>query len=413
MLNPKRICILTPGPIGSNPRSLKQALALVEHGYDVTVIAVRLSGKIDLDDESQFTWKQVNIDLRPRAKWYAFRSVQVMLEWLAWRLRSRSLMRLVSSPFTLPVAVAALKEKANLYIAHYPASLPAAATAARLYGGQLAYDAEDFHLGDFAEAPEFERYRFGVRAIEGGYLSRCSFVTAASPLIARAVADAYSCELPLSVLNCFPLSQGPERPPRGDATRAGPSVYWYSQTIGPHRGLEHAILALSMCKSRPHLYLRGLVSPGYQNEIQVLTRGLGISERIHFLAPIASQGLERAAASFDLGLCGEPGHTLNNNIALSNKLFGFILAGVPPLMSDTPAQVEFAVEAGIADLVYPRVDASYLANLIDSLLMDRQRLNELRERIWTLGRERYNWNIEQRQLLELVTRCVNPPLPHD
>lgn len=390
MLNAKRICILAPGPIGSNPRSLKQALALAEHGYDVTVVAVRLSGKIDLDDESRFTWKQVNVDLRARAIWYPLRSVQVVLEWFAWRLRSRSLMRFVASPFTLPLAAAALKEKADLYIAHYPASLPAAAIAARFYGGHLAYDAEDFHLGDFAEAPEFERYRFGVRSIEGGYLSRCSFVTAASPMIASAVAGAYGCALPSSVLNCFPLSHGPERQLCGGAGESAPSLYWYSQTIGPHRGLEHALLALSMCKSRPHLHLRGLVSPDYRNEIQVLAGGLGMSDRIHFLAPIASQHLERAAACYDLGLCGEPGHTPNNNIALSNKLFGFILAGVPPLMSDTPAQVKFASEAGISGLVYSRVDASSLANLVDSLLLNRQMLNDLRKRIWSLGRERYN-----------------------
>ena len=34
----KKVCLVTPGHIGSNPRIVKEADALHEEGYDVTLI---------------------------------------------------------------------------------------------------------------------------------------------------------------------------------------------------------------------------------------------------------------------------------------------------------------------------------------------------------------------------------------
>ena len=55
------------------------------------------------------------------------------------------------SPFTGPLTAAAKRVPADLYIAHYPAALPAAAIAARRHGALYAFDAEDFHLGDLPD----------------------------------------------------------------------------------------------------------------------------------------------------------------------------------------------------------------------------------------------------------------------
>jgi hypothetical protein len=112
--------------------------------------------------------------------------------------------------------------------------------------------------------------------------------------------------------------------------------------------------------------------------------------------------MERLAAGYDVGLCGEPGYTKNNSIALSNKLFSFILAGVPPLMSDTPAQSAFAAEAGLNRFVYPIDDAAALANLLDRLLGAPDQLAAARAKVWQLGQRQYNWERERIALLDAV-----------
>jgi hypothetical protein len=116
----------------------------------------------------------------------------------------------------------------------------------------------------------------------------------------------------------------------------------------------------------------------------------------------------RLAAQYDLGLCSEPGHTWNNRIALTNKLFTYMLAGVPPVMSDIPAQVSLAETSGLADLIYRRGDPPALAALLDHLLGNAERLAAFRARVWKDGQRRWNWEAEAPALVDAVRSAIGP-----
>ena len=47
-----RICIITPGQIGSNPRVVKEADALVAAGHRVTVICTKVADFVEPRDQS-------------------------------------------------------------------------------------------------------------------------------------------------------------------------------------------------------------------------------------------------------------------------------------------------------------------------------------------------------------------------
>jgi FkbM family methyltransferase len=287
--------------------------------------------------------------------------------------------------------------------------LPAVAAAAALHGARYAYDAEDFHLGEWPDDPAFESERRLVRAVEERYLPGCAYVTAASPGIAEAYTEAYGIERPRVVLNAFPLGHAAPAPtPRGTA-QPGPSLYWFSQTIGPDRGIECAVRAVGRAGARPHLYLRGTPAAGYPARLLDVAREAGAAGRVHLLPPGEPDTMEELAAAYDVGLCSETGHTAGRRLCLTNKLFSFLLAGVPPLLSNTPAQCGFAAEAGLTDLLYARDDPAALARLLDRLLGDADRLAAARAQAWRLGQERYNWERERDVLIEAVGRLNRAP----
>ena len=401
-----RICVVTPGPLGSNPRVVKEAGALQENGHQVTVISTRTQDFVDQRDNAVLAnaaWSSFRLDFRSRGNaWRLRRAVQIGYG-LGFSITGYvGIADRALSPFTGPLVAAAKRVPADLYIAHYPAALPAAAIAASLHGARYAFDAEDFHLGDFPDARIYEPQRRLINTIEGRYLPGCVYVTAASPGIADAYVGAYQIPRPTVVLNVFPRAQAPAGPTVSGTQVWGPSVYWFSQTIGAGRGLECAVQAIGRARVRPHLYLRGTPVSGYPDRLRVMADEAGAPDRVHLLPLAAPSEMERLAASYDVGFSGEPGHTRSNRAALANKLFTYLLAGLPVVMSDTPAHQALAAQFGQAARLYTTDDPNSLASALDFLLGDPQRLAAVRAAAFRLGQTRFNWEVEVRWLMSAI-----------
>jgi glycosyltransferase involved in cell wall biosynthesis len=397
-----RICIVTPSALGSNPRVVKEAEALAAAGHTVHVIAVRVLDLVDARDAdilAGVTWSCERLDLRSRLRWRLLRLRQMAAGKLGGKTDAYS-------PLTAPLARRAAAWPADLYIGHYVAGLPAVAKAAAKSGALYAFDAEDFHPGDPPPGPEHDAERATITAIERRDLPGCAYVTAASPGIAQAYVDTYGMAPPTLILNVFPKSQAPAaRQPRASAT-PGPSIYWFSQTLGPDRGLESAVEALSRSAARPHLYLRGDPSPGYADALKAHAAAHGVGDQLHLLEPGPPSQMAELAAGYDLGLVAENGRTRNHQIALSNKQFTYLLAGVPVLMSDTPGHTAFAALAPGAAFLFNTEDAADLARALDELLLDPSGLSAAREQAFALGQERFNWDLESQAFVACVEAAL-------
>lgn len=401
-----RICLISPGHLSTNPRLVKEARAVSSAGNTTAVIVGRYQAwarqaDLDLvDPRWHITYVPFGPHEAPRAK-YLIQSGRRRIA----RAIVRTGFNLITatttaqSPVSYGLIHAARAQPADLYIAHYVAALPAAARAAHRHGAAYAFDAEDFHLGDLPDAPEHAFEKRLIRTIEARYLPGAAYVTAASPGIADAYAAEYGIARPTVVLNAFPKGQAPDSPtPRGKV-HPRPSLYWFSQTIGPNRGLECAVRAISVAKCAPHLHLRGSLAPGYEMALRTLAAEVGVGDRLHLHPPAQPQEMERLAAVYDVGLAAETGTTRNRQIALTNKQFTYLLAGVPVIMSDIPAHRAFASEAKGAAFVFATDDATSLATVLDALLSNPVRLAEARTRAYTLGQTRFNWEIERETFL--------------
>src|SRR5262249_15385821 len=141
---------------------------------------------------------------------------------------------------------------------------------------------------------------------------------------------------------------------------------------------------------------------GFVEHLRTMATASAVADRIHILPPALPSDLERLATAYDVGLVGETGYSSNRRIALTNKLFIYLLAGVPVVMSDIPAHKEFASEAGIASQLYAADDADSLATVLDTLLGDPKMLAARRAAAFRLGQTRFNWETEQLTLLNCI-----------
>jgi glycosyltransferase involved in cell wall biosynthesis len=267
----------------------------------------------------------------------------------------------------------------------------------------LAFDAEDFHSGEGTGGSREDLRMAMVRRIEGAFLSSCTYVTAASPMIGRAYAARYGISTPTTILNVFPMSMAP---PAGGAPKDAKalSAYWFSQTIGLDRGLQDFIQAMARTRATVTLDVRGSNRWGHGDALVRLARELGVGERVRLLPMAPPAEMAVLASKYDVGLSLETDVTESRRLCLTNKIFTYLLAGIPVLMSDTPAQQALAPELGAAAAVVSLSDPDGVAAVLDSLAAPAA-LASAKQAAAKLGRQRYNWDCEKNILLDVVARA--------
>ncbi|PTM41745.1 hypothetical protein [Bosea sp. 124] len=410
----KRVCLVSPGHLSTNPRLVKEARALEEAGYAVQIVhGYYLPWGVEQDRAiASPGWTLIPVPfgkkLAPGMRHVRQKLIQA-LSLQACRIGMRN--ALTASYAQAPVGrdlitTACSAPPADLYIGHYPTGLAAAARAAALHKAVHAFDAEDFHLGDLPNTPANLTPNAIIHSIEAAYLTSSSYITAASPLIAQAYREIYGVPEPVSLLNVFPKSNAPSAPSASGTAQPGPSVYWFSQTIGPGRGLETVVRAIARASSKPHLYLRGTPAVGFKAEIENLATDLGVQKRIHFVDPSPPDEMERLGSAYDLGIASEIGNTENRSIALTNKIFSYVLSGIPCLATDIKAHHHLNSENPGFLILYKNHDFEDLSKKIDSFLFDSTQLYLARSHAWTLGQTNFNWDNAKAVFLGLVETAM-------
>ncbi|MDR1989803.1 MAG: hypothetical protein LBQ09_06175 [Acidobacteriaceae bacterium] len=406
-----RICLVTTGQPSTNPRLVKEADALVDAGYQVHVVGAHWAEWADEHDRAllaQKRWTVTLVDWRRAHAPLLFHKTRVR-HWAARHLAGTAINALVPAAVALSRVGPELQRTARsipaaLYIAHNIGALPAASAAARHHGVRCAFDAEDFHSG---QLPANDPMRRTIEAAERILLPQCVYVTAASPGIAAAYHHLCAIPPPTTILNVFPLSERPSDFRQTDAA-APLRLYWFSQTIGPHRGLEDAVAAMGLLA--PHdieLHLRGHWHDGYEQRLRTFAHERGVSPaRIVAHPPAASTDMVRCAATYDVGLALEPSVSDNNDIAWSNKVFTYLLAGTATLMTRTTGQAALLPQLGEAAVGCDAKNPSSLAGSLRRWLEDRQTLERARRAAWALGESTFNWDREKTLFLNTVGNAL-------
>ncbi len=336
--------------------------------------------------------------------------------WTSYDERRRQTSLLASDKGTLPELVdvgqaywRALDELApDVIHAHHPLVLTAALRAARRLRSQgrpcrVVYDARE----NFAGIPEEEQgsprrhavlVRQEVRAI-----GEVDAVVTVSEPIAVELQQRYGLpRRPTVVLNVPVGGAQGLGPTVRDAAGLGPDVplLVYSGGISHARGIEVLVRALAELPD-VHAVLVPVPHPHpMEPELRALAAEIGVQERLHVVPPTGQNALIRYLSGADVAIHPMPGGSANHDQALPNKLFEYLHARLPLVVSDARLMSDFVRRNNLGG-VFRSGDPSDLARAIRQVL----KVPPSADHLGDLARE-FSWQGQEDAVLSLYAELA-------
>ena len=409
-----RICVVTAGHLATCPRMLKAADALAGAGYSVRIVSARYmpwatAADVEICRTRANAWDWTVVDYnRGTAPGTYLRS--------ALRFREAQLLTRVLGATHCPVFLAAraysrihpellrtaLAKPADLFYGGTTGALAAVAEAGRRAGVPYALDLEDFHSAEQDDSPATRLAHGLATRIERSVLPEAAFLTAGSPAIADAYAATYGVNL-IPVNNAFPLP--PTAPDLTPSPGEGLRLYWFSQTVGPRRGLEDIVHAMGLVKIPGELHLRGRAVPCYLNALGKLRSEIAPKLKIIHHEPAPPDPVD-LCRGYDVGLALEQAHVFNRAVCRTNKSFTYMLAGLAIVFTDTLGQRPLALDLREGALLYAPGDVKALASGLKRWADDKALLARAKAAAWEAAKRRWHWEhpCERGALLDAVAR---------
>ncbi len=158
-------------------------------------------------------------------------------------------------------------------------------------------------------------------------------------------------------------------------------VYYVGQ-LAPYRNIDEILIAISQCPDIAFV-LQGTIQPCYQRSLKKKCSDLKISDRVFFLPPVSHDLIPSACQGADVGIftCHAIGKSMY--YSLPNKLFEYILGGIPIIAEDLPVVRSYVIDNDIGTIVNSKIPETIAAVLM-SYLRNPNRLIVQKENVLSL-----------------------------
>lgn len=300
--------------------------------------------------------------------------------------------------------IAVLNTPADIYHAHDITALPACYIAAVLRRKLLIYDAHELPLVDPHQTKHRLVWLVSTRLLKL-MMPRCDAVITVSPPLAPELQKRYGGR-PAVIVRNMPPYQLPRSGERiRQALGLGPEsgIALYQGNFQLDRGLDVLMEASRHIAPQHRIVIMG--KDLTHGEIAKLVEQAGVGERFKILPAVPYEDLIEWTASADLGLIiYRPSHSPNVKYCLPNKIFEYLMAGIPVLATslDAVADLLATYDAGT---VVPSVDPIEVARAINALLDDQQTRVRLRRNALAAARD-LSWEHESQRLVDLYQQVL-------
>lgn len=408
----KKICILTQSHLCRNPRVVKEANTLANAGFQVTILTTftypdLLAEDLKLIDTDKIAFKGI-INMIPgeASNWYRLK--QRLVRRVAGEMIGRFKWENV---YTLGYDYrknlkAAIAEKADLYTCHQEMSTVIGGKLIKR-GCKVAFDFEDWYSHDLL--PEANRTRplkllekYEKLGLQKGVLS---YTTSES--MANAFATFAGVEPPKVLHNVFPLAERDllDNQIKDRVDLSMPSIHWYSQTIGPGRGLESLVTSLKYVNVPVELHLRGNLFGNFRDELtSIFPSDKG--HKLYFHALVPHKELLSRIAEHDIGLATEEYTPDSRNLTITNKILQYLLGGIAVIASDTAGQKEVAREAPDAVFLFNKNEPGSFTRTLNHLIENRDVLENAKKSALEIASEKFCWEKQEKWLVDWINDVI-------
>jgi hypothetical protein len=335
----QRILFLTTLNLATNPRLVKEIRLALELKMAVIVICFRFNNwSNDLNDSLLNEFKDINIiqiDAERSSFFSWFFSVvsekifRTLSKWISLPLSWQS--TAITRRSQLLVKALNKIKHADYVIGHNPGAIYPAYKAAQQFSCKSGFDIEDYHPGEGNDI-----HLQGITlSLMKKLFPKFNYVSFASASIFNQCIQTisnFNKQTSLVLNNSFPQHEFIEPIPIIDKKL---QLVWFSQHIDKGRGLEQIIPIVDKHSDKMNLTLFGNCNPNFKQDFIAGKKG------IHLGGILPQQQLHQQLAKFDAGLAIEPGKDLNNELALSNKVFAYLQAGLFVLATETIEQKRY------------------------------------------------------------------------
>ncbi len=408
-----RILILIGAHLCTAPRPQKEADLLAKAGHDITVCGVWFDEELverdrqiiankawlfqpvlDFRSSRDNRWQHLMVRLQARIVRTLFRR----FGWFSPSLLGYGVRKLLKEART---------RKADLTIVHSESGLWVGRSLLS-QGLQVGVDFEDWFSRDLL--PGAIRPVRQLEQLERFLAQHCIYCLTTSQALSESIASTYNVPRPTVIYNAFSQSNIAENDTADKLYQQSTiKLHWFSQKIGPGRGLELLFQALHQLDLNSdysiEIYLRGQHSEETRYWVNSQVPNAWRSH-IFLESTVSNEKLLACTAQYDIGLALEQSTPPSRNLTITNKLFQYLQAGLAVIATPTAGQREILTQnPQVGALMLDFTPEAFVA-VLEPLVRSPQRLIQAKRAARQKFEKHYAWEHQQHKLLTAVDRAL-------
>lgn len=372
-------------------RVLREAIALVKAGYDVTIVDVE-PGHVRSTEED---FQGIHLKHIIAPIWFTSTRFKPLFFVKMGRMILRATQVLLQTP-------------ADIYHAHDENALPACYLAARLRRKPLIFDAHELPLENNPNFTRWRRLTALAKRLFAAALPYCTGIIATSAPTVQAIRQDYHIS-DITLVRNFPPYRGVQRSERLRqhlGLNQEVRLALFQGYLQPNRGLNWLVQAAPFLDPNIVIIIMGQDQRGTKAQLEALIAEKRVADRVKIIPAVPYAELLDWTASADIGLnLVSPNYAKAGKVMLPNKLFEYLMAGLPILTSSSDSVSEFITAYDVGRFI-DSLEPEHISTAINEMLADKEALTLMSRNGLEAAKNELNWEKEKESLLELYSRIL-------